>query len=146
MEDRSLFSANNPIGRVWYFINLFILGIIVAFIHIGIKYILLPKANASYELAIQCILYFAYIFFIMTFFMLIDRRLYDIFESRDSNVYNLVSKIIGAFVTIYFLFGIAFAVGINISEIFYSILYTVTILFALLVFILGFIPGKLTHK
>lgn len=141
IEDTRLFSANNPIGRLWYYINIVILALLTIGVHIGINEYILPSVNESYRLPITIILIFAYIFFIITFFMLIDRRLYDIFGSRDAQGYTIISKITGLFVLSVVLAVIAFFTGFHL-EVFYRVFEICACVFAILVFILGLIPGK----
>ena len=63
-EDTRLFASNNPIGRIWYFINIIILAIVTIATKVLVLEYILPNANPSFNFAIKCILYFAYYDFI----------------------------------------------------------------------------------
>lgn len=142
IEDTRLFSANNPIGRLWYFINLFALAFLAVGVHLAITQYILPSVTPSFTLPIKVILYFSYIIFTITFFMLIDRRLYDVCGSRDSQGYRFVSKIINLIIILFILAIIAFFTGSNFAPMFYQIIEVSTGVFGILVLILGLIPGK----
>ncbi len=142
IEDTRLFSANNPIGRVFYFINLVFLVFLTLGVHIGITDYLIPSVNPSFILPLKVVLYFSYIIFTITFFMLIDRRLYDICGSRDTNGYAMVSKIINFVIILFILSVIAFLTGSQLAPVVYQMLEIFLGIFALIIFILGLIPGK----
>ena len=92
MSDDRLFASNNAIGRKWYFLNIIILTIIT----LVTKYIfedhIFPNVTTEvYEIIAKGILYFAYIIYAVTFFALIERRLYDAVGSREKQGYKNTS-------------------------------------------------------
>ena len=142
IEDTRLFSANNPIGRLWYYINILILAVLTVGVHIGITEYVLPSINESFRLAIWIVLIFSYFIFAITFFMLADRRLYDICGSRDANLYVWCSKLIGLIISLFVIAGIAHLTHTPIPEIGYDILKACALGYAVYAFIIGLIPGK----
>lgn len=145
-EDGRLFSANSPIGRFWYYLNLFLLAFLAVSAHIGILNYVLPAANPSYHAPIKAILYFIYFILAVTFFMLLDRRIFDIAGSRDSGAYQFISKISSLVIFLLILSAAAYFKIINIPESYNSMLIIPFWIFIFMVFILGLIPGKLTAK
>ena len=149
-EDTRLFSANNPIGRLWFFINIVILAILAVATRIAIVEYIIPIAKDSYIFTLKAILYFAYFIYVLTFFMLIDRRLYHVCGTKDSNVYTVVSKIIGTFVLFMVVFLILAGVmnykGASLPPSFHQLSVTATGIFTLFVFILGIIPENTFYK
>ncbi len=142
IEDSRLFSSNSPIGRVFYFINMVLLVFLALGVHIGITSYMLPVITPSFVLPVKIALYFSYIIFIITFFMLIDRRLFDICGSRDTKGYLFISKIINFVILLFVLSVIAFITGSQLAPLVYKIFEIFLGIFALLILILGFIPGK----
>lgn len=95
MSDDRLFASNNAIGRKWYFINLIILTIIAYIVqYIFTDHIIPNVVSDVYEIIAKGILYFAYLIFLITFFALIERRLYDVCGKRDSNGYKNTSAVL----------------------------------------------------
>jgi|GEM_PF-6132251 len=145
-KDGGLFPANSPIGRFWYYLNLFILAFLAVSAHIGILKCVLPAANTAYHIPIKAILYFIYFILAVTFFMLLDCRIFDIAGSRDSDVYRMLSKI-SSLIIFLLIFSIAGYFNIiNIPAEYSSMLIIPFWIFVFMTFILGFIPGKLTAK
>ena len=95
MSDDRLFASNNAIGRKWYFINILIL-IIITYItkQVFTQHIIPNVVSDVYEIIAKGILYFAYIIYLITFFALIDRRLYDICGTREKKGYKNTSAIL----------------------------------------------------
>lgn len=145
-DDIRLFSANSPINRVWYFVNLFILGILVSGAHIGIKDYVIPNANPGYESPIKFFMYFIYFILTITFLMLIDRRIFDIFGARDNDKYITLSKIINISAIIMFVLGIMIKINVPYSNILSICLLIIASIFAIIVFIIGFIPKQVIEK
>ena len=95
MSDDRLFASNNAIGRKWYFLNLIILSVIVTFTHLLFKDHIIPHVISDvYVIIAKGFLYLAYIVYLITFFALIERRLYDITGTRDSKAYRNISSIL----------------------------------------------------
>lgn len=95
MSDDRLFASNNAIGRKWYFLNLIILAFIATGTHILFTDHIIPNVvSDTYEIIATGFLYLAYIVYLVTFLALIERRLYDITGTRDSNVYRNISSIL----------------------------------------------------
>ena len=95
MSDDRLFASNNAIGRKWYILNLIILAFIVVGTHILFtKHIIPNVVSDTYEIIATGFLYLAYIIYTITFFALIERRLYDITGTRDSNAYRNTSSLL----------------------------------------------------
>ena len=150
ISDNRLFASNGPICRSWYFINIFILGLLSVGTNIGINEYVIPSANPDYQGLLKFIMYFIYLIFIITFFMLIDRRVYDICGNKDSASYVNLSKVIGLITSLIALSLIFLVVASNskfqVPDIVYIFLMILAFIFALLVFILGLIPGQLTSN
>lgn len=148
MSDDRLFVSNNAIGRKWYFINIFILTII-AFVTqtIFIDFVIPNVTSEVHEIIAKGILYFAYIFFLITFFALIERRLFDVCGKRDTKEYKNISAILklAVFCQIVSLYCNWQKPNIPIS---YStidyIAMIMDLVFLLIVFILGFKKGKIS--
>ncbi|HIS89569.1 TPA: hypothetical protein IAA87_09140 [Candidatus Avigastranaerophilus faecigallinarum] len=148
MSDDRLFVSNNAIGRKWYFINIFILTIIAFLTQtIFINYIIPNVTSEVHEIIAKWILYIAYLFFLITFFALIERRLFDICGKRDTKVYKNTSAILklAVFCQILSLYCQWQKPTIPIS---YStidfIAMIMDLIFFIVVFILGFIKGKIS--
>lgn len=145
-QDNRLFSPNSPICRTWYFINLFLLGILASATHIGVNEYVIPNVKEHYVTPVTYLSYFIYFILLITFFMLVDRRIHDIGESRDSSIYKILSKTMVVTVSVLTITGI---IGFHNDKIINS-LYPVFVIFAcffvLYLFILGLIPGKLTSR
>ena len=94
MSDDRLFASNNAIGRKWYFLNLIILAVITASTHVLFTKHIIPNVTSDvYEIIAKGFLYLAYIIYLITFFALIERRLYDATGTRDSKTYRNISSI-----------------------------------------------------
>ena len=145
-EDGRLFSANSPIGRFWYYINLFILAFLAVAAHIGILNYVLPAANTAYHIPIKTILYFIYFILAVTLFMLLDRRIFDIAGGRDSGAYQIMSKISSLVIFLLILSAAAYFKIINIPAEYSSMLIIPFWIFIFMIFLLGLIPGKITAK
>ena len=91
MSDDRLFVSNNPIGRLWYFINIIILAVIIFGTKFVFEQYVIPNTRTDeYTLIAQIIMYFLYLIYFITFLALIDRRLYDITGDRSSVIYQIV--------------------------------------------------------
>ena len=95
MSDDRLFASNNAIGRKWYFLNIIILSVITVITkYVMIEYIIPGTTTETFRIIATWVLWFLYGAYMITFFSLIDRRLFDIFGTRDSKGYKNVSAIL----------------------------------------------------
>ncbi len=149
MSDDRLFASNNAIGRKWYFLNL----ITLAFITIATQYffdnhIITNVKTEVYEIITTWTLYIIYVIYIVTFFSLIERRLYDISATRDSSIYKNFSAILKFAVCFQLLVIIGqhceIQVGISYNVLQY-IAYFFDGIFIFIAFIIGFINGKISN-
>ena len=143
-EDTRLFSSNNPIGRLWYFINIIILALLTVGVREGILNHVIPSANPSFEIPLKCILYLAYFIFAVTFFMLVDRRLCNIFITREDNGYNIISKILNTYISIIVVLlifiGILHYRTMPVPPVLETVILVMVGIFAIFALIIGFIP------
>ncbi len=149
MSDDRLFASNNAIGRKWYVINIIILAMItIATKYAFTEYIIPNVKTEVYEIIANGMMYFAYIVYVITFFSLIDRRLYDICGARDNKGYRNTAGILqfAVLFQILILTGQACNVTLQVS---YSALQSIAWLFngifLVITFILAFINGKISN-
>lgn len=149
MSDDRLFASNNAIGRKWYIINIVILAIITLATKYAFTEYIIPNVKTEvYEIIANGMMYFAYIIYVITFFSLIDRRLYDACGARDNKGYRNTSGILkfAVFFQILILTGQACNVTLPVS---YSALQSIAWLFngifLVITFILAFISGKISN-
>ncbi len=151
MSDDRLFASNNPIGRKWYFINLIILSIIfILTLFVFPTYIIPNTKTEIYYLISKIIMYFLYLIYLVTFFSLIDRRLYDITGNRDSIFYILISRLM-TFIIFYEIFiAINHLIPLKIPVYYMSLLYEIAgyliIIFTLITVLIGFFKGKISGQ
>ncbi len=149
MSDDRLFASNNAIGRKWYFLNMIILAIITIATQYGFDTYILPNVRTEvYEIIATWTLYIAYIIYLVTFFSLIERRLYDISAARDSSTYKNVSAILKFTVCFQLLIivGQHCEVDIPVSyDLLQIIAWIFDGIFLFIAFILGFINGKISN-
>ncbi len=149
MSDDRLFASNNAIGRKWYFINLFILAVVSFFTNLVFTDYIIPNVITEvYSLIAKGILYFLFLIYLITFFALIDRRLYDVFGTREVKEYKNVSGFL-SFVVIFQLIviickwkAVAVPISIEILEVCAAVL---DLLFMFIIFVLGFFKGKISN-
>ena len=149
MSDDRLFASNNAIGRKWYFINLFILAVVSFFTNLVFTDYIIPNIITEvYSLIAKGILYFLFLIYLITFFALIDRRLYDVFGTREVKEYKNVSGFL-SFVVIFQLIviickwkAVAVPISIEILEVCAAVL---DLLFMFIIFVLGFFKGKISN-
>jgi hypothetical protein len=148
MSDDRLFASNHAICRKWYFINIVILTIIAFVTRWLFTDIIIPQVISEvYLLIAQWILYFTYLIYLITFFALIDRRLYDIFGDRLSNGYKNMSAFfkLAVFVQIFALYCEWKTPTIPVSYEFINFLAMIfDFIFLLMVFSIGMIRGKIS--
>lgn len=149
MSDDRLFASNNAIGRKWYFLNIIILAVIAYVTNYAFKNQIIPNVTTDvYYLIANGIQYFLYGIYLITFFALIDRRLFDISGRRDSNIYKNISTILklAVFVQILYLYCLWKQPQLPIS---YEQLYFVSIIlnfiFISIVFVIGLFKGKISN-
>lgn len=95
MSDDRLFASNNAIGRRAYVVNIIILAIVTYATHYGfVEYAIPNVVNEAYGTITTWILYFAYFIYGITFFALIERRLFDACGKRDTQCYRTTSSIL----------------------------------------------------
>ena len=149
MSDDRLFASNNAIGRKWYFINLIILIFLSFIIHILFRDYIIPNATTeTYTIIATWISYFLYLILLITFFSLVERRLYDVAGKRDTISYKQISSFLQIIVV--FQVGVIavqfFPIGeqlpINSLQLIAGFFDAV---FLLIVFILCFIKGKISN-
>ncbi len=149
MSDDRLFASNNAIGRKWYFINLFILAVVSFFTNLVFTDYIIPNVTTDvYNIIAKGILYFLFLIYLITFFALIDRRLYDVFGTREVKGYKNVSGFL-SFVVIFQLIviickwkAVAVPIPIEILEVCAAVL---DLLFMFIIFVLGFFKGKISN-
>lgn len=149
MSDDRLFASNNAIGRRWYYINIVILGIITVITnHVFTEYIIPNVKSEVYYLIAHGIMYFAYAIYLITFFALIDRRLYDVFGARDTKGYANVSAFLKLAVCFQAIILICQWTNINppVSyDFLQSIAWMLDGVFVVIAFFLGLFKGKISN-
>lgn len=96
MSDDRLFASNNAIGRKWYVINIVLLAVITAVTkYVLCTYIIPYTTSELFKIISKGLLWLFYGGYMITFFSLIDRRLFDVFGTRDAKGYRNISAIIG---------------------------------------------------
>jgi len=149
MSDDRLFASNNAIGRKWYFLNLIILAIIVLLTHYIYNTHIVPYIRSEvYEIIAKGIVNFIYIIYLITYFALIERRLYDICGRRDCKKYSNISGFLKFFILfqVLILAGQYFNVAINIGyDFLQEIAYIFDGIFILITFLLVFPKGKISN-
>lgn len=148
MSDDRLFASNNAIGRKWYYINLILLTIIAYATQIIFTQHIIPNVKTDvYDLIAQGILYFTYIIFLITFFALIDRRLFDICGTREAKGYKNTASVLkfAVFCQLFSLYCQWKKPSLPISyDLVDFIAMIMDIIFFTIVIILGFIKGKIS--
>lgn len=149
MSDDRLFASNNAIGRQGYITNIIILAIITLATKFTFDNFILPnvKTDAYYDIS-NGIAIIIYVIYLITFFSLIDRRLYDATGSRGKNSYKVVSQFL--FLTVIFqaliivvkIFSIDIAVN---PETLQSVAWIFDFIFLIIVFALSFFKGQITN-
>lgn len=148
MSDDRLFASNNAIGRKWYFINIITLTIITYVTQVVFTQHIIPNVTTEvYDLIAKGMLYFAYLIFLITFFALIERRLFDICGTRETKGYRNTSSILkfAVFCQILSLYCQWQKPPIPVSyDLIEFIAMIMEIIFFAIVIILGFIKGKIS--
>lgn len=149
MSDDRLFASNNPIGRRWYYINIVILLFISVITNFIFQQYVLPNVkNDLYYMVANGIMYFLFFMYFITFFSLIERRIYDLSGTRDAFVYKILSGTI--FLIIFyqiFMFAsphieINVPLDINLLKLISSVLY---IIFVIITLAIGLFKGKISE-
>jgi len=141
IEDKRLFSFNNPIGRMWFFINICLLSLLTASVYFVMQYAA-PFVNTSFKLPFKILIYFTAFLLFVTYAALLHRRVYDITGSKDSKSYSSFSSITG-------ILSLMLAAGLfnkSINPGLHDVLDILTVIsalsFLLITVIILFIPGK----
>ena len=149
MSDDRLFASNNAIGRKWYFLNLIILTILIIVTEFIFKKYIIPHTTTEvYKQIAYGMLYLAYLFYAITFFALIDRRLYDITGDRNSNVYKNTAGVMKLIVllNLIVIFFEHFSVKLPVSyETQWLIIAVSNTIFIIMTLILGLFKGKISN-
>ncbi len=150
MSDDRLFVSNNPIGRVWYFINIIIL-IVLTFItkFVFEQYIIPNTRTDEYTLIAQIIMYFLYLVYLISFCSLIDRRLYDISGDRNSSAYKTISSLMSLiiFYEICVVVSNSFSIKLPVDlEVLNSAGFIIFLILILITTFLGFFRGKISNQ
>lgn len=149
MSDDRLFASNNAIGRKWYYINIVILAIITVVTEYAFTEYIIPNVKSEvYDLIAHGIMYFAYTIYLITFFALIDRRLYDIFGARDTKGYANVSAFLKLAVCFQAIILVGQLTGINpvVSyDFLQGIAWILDGIFLVIAFFLGLFKGKISN-
>lgn len=149
MSDDRLFASNNAIGRKWYFINIVILLIITAVTQVFFNsYIFTNVKSEEYLLIADIIRYFVYIVYLITFFSLVDRRLFDIAGDRRNRQYRSVSGALSFCITFQLAILVLpfFKAGATLPlEALQQIAVFTDLIFLIIVFAIGFIRGTISN-
>ena len=148
MSDDRLFASNQAIGRKWYYINIVLLTVIAFITDYVIKQIIYPNVTTEFYINFtKWILYFAYFIFIITFFALIERRLYDLSGSRSSKTYKNIFQILEIIViyqaAILILPYTNIEIPIDINQL-QDIANIFDIIFLIITFLIGLKRGKIS--
>ena len=144
-----LFASNNAIGRKWYFFNLIILSLIVGGTYYLFENHIIPHVTTEvYEIIAKGFLYFAYLIYTVTFFALIERRLYDVTGTRDSNGYRNTSSILtlAIFIVGFYFYYNWKQPSIPISEGIITLAATILgVIFLIIMIVLMFLKGSISN-
>lgn len=149
MGDNRLFASNHAIGKKGYFFNMILLfGITYATNWSFANYFIPNTTSETYAYIARFIEYFIYLIYIITFFSLLDRRLFDIAGDRRNESYKNISSIlkfcIFAQIVVYISANTQFTLPIP-NEIQHQISQALAILFVIIVFVLGLLKGNITE-
>ena len=149
MSDDRLFASNNAIGRKWYFLNIIILALIIWGTHFVFKqYILTHVTSDVYGLIAKGFQYFIYAIYTVTFFALIERRLYDATGTRDAKSYRNTSSVLSLTTLIVGAYLLCKWQNINLpipEEILTIIVTIATFTFIVIAVVLMFLKGKISN-
>lgn len=149
MSDDRLFASNNAIGRKWYFLNLIILTVIVIATKYAFDDYVFPHVRTEvYDIMAHWTLYILYGVYLITFFALVERRLFDICGARDTDSYKNLSAVL-QFAVIFQIFAIVVPnceVQLPISDdMLQYIAYLFDGIFILVSIFIGFVGGKISN-
>lgn len=149
MSDDRLFASNNAIGRKWYILNIVILAVITVITrNVFMDYIIPNVKTEVYAIIASGMMYFAYLIYIITFFALIDRRLYDACGVRDNKEYKNTSAVLKFAVCFQVLILVGQACNIKLAisyELLQGIAWLFNAIFLIITFCLGFVKGKISN-
>lgn len=149
MSDDRLFASNNAIGRKWYFLNIIILSVITVGTELLFEHYLIPNVKTEiYYYIASFIKYTLFLLYLITFFSLIDRRLYDITGDRRSTKYRNISSIICLAIffqiTVLVLPYTSFRAPMPLSMM-QEIASVLDLVFVIIIFFLGFFKGAISN-
>ena len=149
MSDDRLFASNNAVSRKWYFINMIVLAIIAYATHMAFDNYVIPNARTDIYVDIaNGIRYFIYGIYIVTFFSLIDRRLFDVFGARDKKGYANTTAVLklAVFIQLFVIVGPFFNWNPPVSyDVLQNVAWIFDAIFVLITFFIGFISGKISN-
>ncbi len=149
MSDDRLFASNNAIGRKWYYINLIILSCISYCIYIGFSDYVIPNTiSETYTLIATWASYFIYLILLVTFFSLVERRLYDITGKRDTSGYKNSSSLL-QFIILFQLVTLILnyfkLADLSLIQLMQQVANVLDLVFVLFVIIVGLFKGKISN-
>ncbi len=148
MSDDRLFASNQAIGRKWYYVNIILLSVLVVGTQYLMTEIIFPLLTTDFYVIFgKGILYFLYLFYAITFFALIERRLYDISGSRNNRTYKILFQILQCTViyqiAVLILPHLKIEIPIDINQL-QQIATILDIIFMAIAVFIGLIRGKIT--
>ena len=149
MGDNRLFASNHAIGKKWYFLNMILLFAIAYGTNWSFANYFIPNTTSeTYAYIARFIEYFIYLIFVITFFSLLDRRLFDIAGDRRNESYKSISSIlkfcIFAQIVTFISANTKFTLPLP-NEILHQLSYGFAILFVVIVVVLGLLKGNITE-
>jgi hypothetical protein len=149
MSDDRLFASNNAIGRIAYVKNLIMLAIITFVTnYIFTKYVFPFVTDEVYFIISKIIHGFLMFVYFITLLSLVDRRLFDICEKRDSFLYKNLSGIFT--LTVVIVLVVILHIKKNIitflpAELIYNVGMIALLLFSFMVLIISLFKGKISN-
>lgn len=149
MSDDRLFASNNAIGRKWYFLNIIILAVITVVTELLFEHYLIPNVKTEiYFYIATFIKYTLFLLYLITFFSLIDRRLYDITGDRRSTKYRNISSIVC--LAIFFQITVLVLPHTNFRaplplDMMQGIASILDLVFLTIIFFMGFFKGSISN-
>ena len=148
MSDDRLFASNNAICRKWYFANILILAAIAYGTFLTFEHYIIPNVTTDvYVIIADGIMYFLFTIYLITFFALIDRRLFDVFGARDQKGYSNTTAFLklAIFIQLFVIVGPIFNWEPPVSyDFLQNIAWLFDAAFVLIVVFIGFIKGKIS--
>ncbi len=149
MGEGKFFTSNNAIGKKDYLKGVIIIALITFFTYyIFNNFIMTSLKTPDQGTIAKYISYFLYIIYALNLFILIDRRLFDIFEARDSKGYKLCTFVIELIIFVQLFVGYIIGTNQQISvpnEFLIYISFFTGFIFLLIIFSIAFVKGKITE-